>query len=215
MKRSVLIFSPLMVAVASVFIVLRSPATEPPPPSAASATPAVSVSSGSLPLPQPLEKSSQIQTKKSADDEERLRQLAYDQYRAKIAGEKSREDLNRKAADKLNGESYKQAMAALFKEWGEDDKVLQKTLDVFYNMDMQNLREFQRLDLETPLEVGDRTDPAKVQASKEKHALKCALIIEAMNKELLAILGSELRVRKVTAIKYDAMIKVLDATTSH
>lgn len=211
MKRSVLIFSPLMIGVASVFIFLRSSATEPPPPPAASVTPAASVSSGSSPLPQQLEKSSQIQTIQSAEEKERLKQPASDQILVKAADEKSREEKYRKVADILNGESYKKSMAALFKEWGEDDKALQKTLDVFYNMDMQNLREIERRNVETSLEVRDRTDPAKRQASKEQHEMNCALIIARRDRELLAILGSYLRLQKVTAIKFDAMTEVLDA----
>lgn len=199
MKRSALFFSPLMVVVASVLILLRSSATEPTPRSAASVTPAVSVSSGSSPLPQQPGKSSQIQTIPSAEEEERLRQ--------------SREEKFRKVADIMNGESFKQAMAALFKEWGMDDKALQKTLDVFYNMDMQNLREIERRNLETSSEVGDRADPAKMQASKEQHEMNCALIIARKDRELRAILGSELRVQQVTAIKLDAIFKEGDATS--
>ena len=191
MKRSVLIFSPLTVVAASVFILWRSSATEPAPPSAAS------VSSGSSPLPQQLEKSSQIQPSPSAED----------------AGGKSLEEKYREVADILNGESLKKSMAPLFKEWGVDDKALQKTLDVFHNMDMQNLRETGRRNQETSLEARDHTAPAKMQASKEQHEMNCALIIARMNRELRAILGSELRVRQVTALKVDVMLKESDAAS--
>lgn len=113
----------------------------------------------------------------------------------------------------MNGKSFKQAMAALFKEWGVDDKALQKTLDVFYNMDMQNLREIERRNQETSSEVGDRADPAKRQASKEQHEMNCALIIARKDRVLRAILGSELRVQKVTEIKLEALSKESDAAS--
>lgn len=189
MKRSVLIFSPLTVVVASVFILSRSSATEPAPPSAAS------VSNGSSPLPQQLEKSSQIQPGPSAED----------------AGKKSIEAKYRAVADILNGESLKKPMSALYKEWGVDDKAVQKTLDVFHNMDMQSQHETGRRNQETSLEAENRTDPAKMQASKEQHEMNCALILAKMDRELLAILGSYLRVRQVKALKVDVMLKESDA----
>lgn len=189
MKRSVLIFSPLTVVVASVFILSRSSATEPAPPSAAS------VSNGSSPLPQQLEKSSQIQPSPSAED----------------AGKKSIEAKYRAVADILNGESLKKPMSALYKEWGVDDKAVQKTLDVFHNMDMQSQHETGRRNQETSLEAENRTDPAKMQASKEQHEMNCALILAKMDRELLAILGSYLRVRQVKALKVDVTLKESEA----